>query len=162
MTRRRFIFYKCDISKWDNVLSIFEETYKRHGRIDTVLCNAGISRENFLEDQFVPETGKLQCPDLTMLNVNFYGPIMVTKCALYFSAKQSSSGKMRLVLTGSVGSFIDGPGIPLYCGTKAGLLGVMRGLRTLLVEKNMTINLVAPWATGMFSLSLHLSTKRRS
>jgi len=36
----------------------------------------------------------------------------------------------------------------MYCASKAGALGLMRGLRTKLPAKGITVNLIAPWMTG--------------
>jgi len=44
-------------------------------------------------------------------------------------------------------SFLDTPPIHVYCAAKAGVLGLMRSLRTQLPRDNITINMVAPWMT---------------
>lgn len=36
----------------------------------------------------------------------------------------------------------------MYCAAKAGVLGLMRGLRSTLPAKNISINMIAPWMTG--------------
>lgn len=45
-------------------------------------------------------------------------------------------------------SLIDTPPLYMYCAAKAGVLGLMRGLRSTLPAKNISINLIAPWMTG--------------
>lgn len=45
-------------------------------------------------------------------------------------------------------SLIDTPPLYMYCAAKAGVLGLMRGLRSTLPAKNISINMIAPWMTG--------------
>lgn len=48
------------------------------------------------------------------------------------------------------------PPIYMYCAAKSGVVGLMRGLRSEVVKKNVTVNTVAPWMTGNSTLVLHL------
>jgi NAD(P)-dependent dehydrogenase (short-subunit alcohol dehydrogenase family) len=35
------IFVKTDVTKWDDLVNVFQETLKRYGRVDVVFANAG-------------------------------------------------------------------------------------------------------------------------
>ncbi|KAF2099802.1 NAD(P)-binding protein [Rhizodiscina lignyota] len=144
--KERILFHKCDVSKWDDVVDLFEAGIAKFGIIHTVICNAGINSREFDEDKIDSKTGRLQAPNMNVLDVNLYGVVYAVKCALHYFGKWPQT-KCQIVITGSVGSFIDGYDMHLYMASKTGVLGLMRGLRTWVVEKNMTINLVAPWAT---------------
>lgn len=50
----------------------------------------------------------------------------------------------------TVSSLIDTPPLYLYCAGKAGILGLMRGLRLSPPCNNMSVNMVAPWMTGPY------------
>jgi NAD(P)-dependent dehydrogenase (short-subunit alcohol dehydrogenase family) len=58
------LFRHCDVSKWDDVLMLFQMAWKAFGTIHVVIGNAGITRESFIEDTYDQETGKLEAPDL--------------------------------------------------------------------------------------------------
>lgn len=144
---RRILFRKCDVSKWNDVLDLFEAGVKTFGVIHAVLCNAGINSADFEDHVVDPRTGRLQPPSMKVLDVDLYGVVFTVKCALWYFGKWPQT-RCQIVITGSVASFVDGPNMHLYMAAKTGVLGLMRGLRTKVVDKNMTINLVAPWATG--------------
>lgn len=143
----RFLFHQCDVTNWGSVLGLFEAAIEKFGTIHAVLSNAGISGENFLADQIDPQTGHLAPPSMKVLDVNLYGMVYVTKAALHYFSKWPDT-QCQIVLTGSAASYIDGYEIPLYTASKMGVLGLMRGLRCMLVGRKVSINMVAPWATG--------------
>ncbi|KAF4537044.1 Glycoside hydrolase, partial [Lasiodiplodia theobromae] len=139
----RVLFRKCDVSSWPDVLSLFQAAHDTFGPLDAVLSNAGINREDFLADSFDAATGELLPPDLKVLDVNLVGAVYAVKCAVHFFAKRQTEVRCQIVLTGSAASFLDTPPLHLYCASKAGILGLMRGLRTQLVRRNI-VSLFAP------------------
>ncbi|KAF2144754.1 uncharacterized protein K452DRAFT_245860 [Aplosporella prunicola CBS 121167] len=142
----RVLFRKCDVTQWDSVLELFETTVNTFGKIHAVLSNAGINKEDFLAKEFDAVTGKLLPPDLGLLDANLVGMVYVVKCAVYCFEKWPQS-RCQIVLTGSAASYLDTPPLHLYCASKAGVLGLMRSLRSQLVKRNVTVNVVAPWMT---------------
>ena len=98
---RRVIFRQCDMSKWDDVLALFQATWDAFGQIDTVLANAGIHSEGeWLGDAISSPDGALRPPDMNTIRVNLDGPVYVTKCALHYFARHQDR-KTHLVFTGS-------------------------------------------------------------
>lgn len=130
------------------MLDLFQATHQEFGTIHAVLSNAGVSRENILLEEFDATTGKLSAPNLDSLNINLVGHIYAVKCALHYFAKWPET-RCQIVMTGSAASFIDTPPLYLYCAAKAGVLGLMRALRSQVIKKNITVNMVAPWMTSM-------------
>lgn len=147
--RRRVLFQKTDVSSWSDLLALFDAGFKKFGSLDIVLANAGINEAgNMLEDKYHPETSQLEPPVLQTLNVNLVGVIYTTKLAVHYFAKQPRK-KFQLVLTGSAACFLDTPPLWTYCASKAGVMGLMRSLRTQLPKNNnVTVNVVAPWLTS--------------
>lgn len=145
--KERILFRKCDVSNWNDVLSLFHETWKRFGVIHAVLSNAGVNtNEGFLEDRFDEKTGNLLPPDTKSIDINLLGQIYVTKCALHYFKKWPET-QSQIVLTASAASFFPAPPIHMYCAAKSGVLGLMRAVRYDAVKTNATINVVAPWLT---------------
>ena len=87
MVRRRVLFRKCDVTKWSDVLALFEETRKTFGIIHAVLSNAGVSQEDLLQDHLDPQTGELLAPDCKVLDINLTGTLYVVKCAVHYFRK---------------------------------------------------------------------------
>lgn len=144
----RFVFRKTNVAQWDDVLEVFQLGWKTFGIINAAISNAGInSGEGLLEDKIDPVTGRLMAPSLDSVNVNLIAHAYVAKCAQHYFAKWPET-RCQIVLTGSAASFIDTPPLYMYCAAKAGVLGLMRGLRSQLIKQNITINMIAPWMTG--------------
>lgn len=142
----RAIFVHTDISNWDSLLEAFQEGHKKFGQIDAVCANAGTNSWDDLFHEEFDATGKLRAPTMKLLDINLYGTIYTAKAAVHYFAK-NIDGKGQLILTGSAASFFDTPPLYLYCASKGGVLGFMRGLRTQLCRRNITVNMVAPWMT---------------
>lgn len=89
------------MSKWEDVLGLFNATWKSFGQIDMVLANAGIHSEGeWLEDAVSSPDGALLPPDMNTIRVNLDGTIYVAKCALHYFARQPDR-RTQLVFTGS-------------------------------------------------------------
>ncbi|KOS37952.1 hypothetical protein ACN38_g11236 [Penicillium nordicum] len=140
------LFRKTDISKWDDVLSLFEAGVKEFGIIHSVLANAGMNKEDLLAED-LDTNGRLLPPNLGSIDVNLVGTAYTIKSAVHFFSKWPET-KCQIVLTASAASYLDTPPLYLYCAAKMGVLGLMRGLRSRLVKQNITINVVAPWMTS--------------
>lgn len=144
----RVLFQKCDVTSWADVLALFEKGWEKFGSLDVVLANAGVNEiGSLIEDSFDEATGRLKAPNLQTLNVNLLGVLYTTKCAVHFFSKQIDK-KCQIVLTGSAACFLDTPPLYVYEASKAGVMGLMRSLRTQLPKNaGITINMVAPWMT---------------
>ncbi|KAL2205525.1 NAD(P)-binding protein [Sarocladium strictum] len=143
----RVLFKHCDVSNWDHVLDLFEAGHRKFGVIHSVLSNAGINtHEDLLDEITDAETGRLKPPSLKSLDVNLIGHIYVTKAALHYFAKWPET-QCQLIMTSSAGGFFPAPPVYIYCAAKAGVIALMRALRSETVKKNVTVNAVAPWLT---------------
>ena len=119
-----------------------------------MLSNAGaIGSDKLLDDEYDESTGILLPPDLKSIEVNLVGHLYVTKCAMHYFKKWPEV-RCQIVYTSSAGAFFPAPPIYLYCTAKSGVLGLMRSLRDDVKKKNATVNVVAPWLTGMVCASV--------
>lgn len=144
----RVWFQKCDVSIWDDVLKVFEETYARFGIIHTVLSNAGITSEDLLDDKFDAD-GRLEPPNLKSLQVNLVGQLYTARCTVHF-AKKWPETKTHLVMTASAAAFFASPPFFVYTAAKTGVLGLMRALHLdlSLGKKNLSVNAICPFFTS--------------
>lgn len=88
--------------------------------------------------------------------MNLIGTWYVTKCAVHFFNKNPETPS-QLVLIGSVTSYFDTPPLYTYCSSKAGVLGLMRTLKTQLTRLNISVNMIAPWMTSKPKSATRLS-----
>lgn len=146
----RSFFRPCDVSNWAQVLELFEAAHTRWGVIHAAISNAGVNTHEGLFDHRHDDKadGKLLPPDLRSIEINLTGHIYLVHCATYFFSKWPEVAT-QIVLTSSAGAFFPAPPIYMYCTAKAGVVGLMRSIRSELVKKNTTVNVVAPWLTGL-------------
>ncbi|KAK6387664.1 hypothetical protein LTS17_000933 [Exophiala oligosperma] len=150
---RRVLFQKCDMSNWESVVDFFKKTWEAFGAIDVVLANAGIHSEKTWLADALRVSEELVHPDMNTMRVNLDGMVYMTQCAIHYFARRPEV-KTQLVFTGSAASFLDTPPLYQYCASKAGVLGLMRSLRTdipRITKGQTTVNMVAPWQTSMTS-----------
>jgi NAD(P)-dependent dehydrogenase (short-subunit alcohol dehydrogenase family) len=135
------------VANFEDVLEIFQLTWRTFGTIDAVISNAGVnSGEDLFEDEIHPELGRLMAPKLRSIDINFTAHLYIVKCAEHYFRKWPER-KCQILMTSSAAGILDTPPFYLYCAAKTGLVGLMRGLRTQLVKRNITINVVCPWLT---------------
>ena len=160
-------FVQCDVASWDDQLRLFAFVEDRFGRVDIVVCNAGIDPEilcsgpahedrvtqarkkvacNFLAEEIDESDGRLKAPPNSILDVNVIGVIYGVKLASYW---MSRCGGGRIIIIGSAASYIPTAEQTIYCASKHAALGLMRASsqRADVLAKKIAISMVAPWLT---------------
>ncbi|KAH8896428.1 putative short chain dehydrogenase/ reductase [Thozetella sp. PMI_491] len=146
------IFVKCDTTNWDDQINLFRAAANAapDGKVSYVVANAGIARQ----DDVFSYAGSGQeptKPDLSIANVNIFGPLYTTKLALHYFVKQngeSVSDKQTdtcLVLIGSGAAFLDCPRGPQYSASKWAMRGIMHSLRRTAYYSGSRVNVISPW-----------------
>ena len=131
------IYIHCDVTKTNEVKKMIDKTIKKHGRIDILINNAGIVRVGPMET-FPDEDYDL------LINVNLKGTYFCCKHVIPYLKKQKSGVIINLA---SVAAWIGQVAHANYCSTKAGILGMTRGLALDLAPFNVRVNTVSPGAT---------------
>jgi len=104
------------------------------GRIDGLVANAGITRDNLLLRMSAEDFDQV-------LQTNLAGSFHLLKAVTKPMMKQRSG---RVVFLGSVVATIGNPGQANYCAAKAGLHGLARSAALELGSRGITANVVAP------------------
>lgn len=145
----RLSFQTTNVSSWTDLSSLFKLAKTKHGRVDHVFANAGISgRTTFLEEA-LDENGDLLEPNHLVFDVNLKGVVNTVALAIHYLRRQESGGS--IVLTASASSW-QRFRLPDYTSAKHGVLGLMRGLTYLLSPSlPIRINSIGPsWTnTGL-------------
>jgi 3-oxoacyl-[acyl-carrier protein] reductase len=105
-----------------------------HGRIDVLVNNAGITRDNLLlrmsEEEFD-----------AVIRVNLKGTYLLTKTVTRHMMKQRSG---KVVNISSVVGMMGNAGQSNYAAAKAGIIGFTKATARELASRNITVNAIAP------------------
>jgi 3-oxoacyl-[acyl-carrier protein] reductase len=105
-----------------------------HGRIDVLVNNAGITRDNLLlrmsEEEFD-----------AVIRVNLKGTYLLTKTVTRHMMKQRSG---KVVNISSVVGMMGNAGQSNYAAAKAGIIGFTKAAARELASRNITVNAIAP------------------
>jgi len=123
-----------DVADRASVDAAFDGVLKQHGRIDHLVNNAGITRDNLLLRMKRDEWEAVMATNLT-------GVFHCTQSALRPMLKQRSG---RIVNLTSVVGITGNAGQANYSASKAGIIGFTRSMSRELAGRKVTINAVCP------------------
>jgi 3-oxoacyl-[acyl-carrier protein] reductase len=123
-----------NVSDPESVKEAFKRILNDHGRIDVLVNNAGITRDNLVALMKPTEWDEV-------LDTNLKGAFLCSQAVVRPMMRQRYG---RIVNVTSVVGVIGNAGQCNYSAAKAGLLGLTRSLARELVSRNITVNAVAP------------------
>lgn len=125
----------ADISKSEDCDSLIEKAAEfGEGRIDVLVNNAGITRDNLL--------ARIKDEDLdAVLNVNLKGTFYMMRGVSKRMLRQRSG---RIINMSSVVGVIGNAGQVNYAASKAGVIGMTKSLAREMASRHITVNAVAP------------------
>ncbi|MBD2200446.1 MULTISPECIES: 3-oxoacyl-[acyl-carrier-protein] reductase [Calothrix] len=137
------IAIQADVSKSDQVESLFNTVIDKFKRIDILVNNAGITRDTLLL-RMKPEDWQ------AVIDLNLTGVFLCTRAASKVMLKQRSG---RIINIASVAGQMGNPGQANYSAAKAGVIGFTKTVAKELASRGITVNAVAPGfiATDMTS-----------
>jgi 3-oxoacyl-[acyl-carrier protein] reductase len=128
------IALKTNVAEGSDVQRSIRETHQRWGRIDILINNAGVTRDNLLLRM------KEEDWDL-VLAVNLKGTFLCTKEALSFMSKQRYG---RIVNIASIVGVSGNAGQGNYSASKAAVIGFTKTTAREYAARGITANAVAP------------------
>lgn len=131
-------FYKAtDVTSEKDCEELIAGAVAKFGRIDVLICNAGISMRAIFDDVDIDVLKRL-------MDVNFWGAVYCTKYALpYLQAAKGS-----LVGVSSVAGFHGLPGRTGYSASKYAMHGFLETIRIENLKKGLHVMIAAPGFTA--------------
>jgi len=128
------VAYQADVADFDGVKTMFADITKEFGRIDILINNAGITKDNLILKMSEEEFD-------AVINTNLKGVFNCLKQASRIMLKQKEG---RIINISSISGVVGNPGQANYCAAKAGVIGITKSLAKELGSRGITVNAVAP------------------
>lgn len=130
----RCLAVKGDVSNFEECEKMVQEIIKEYGKIDVLVNNAGITK-----DQLLMRMKKEEFEDV--ININLVGTFNVTKHVIPYMMKQKNG---RIINISSVVGISGNAGQTNYSSSKAGIIGFTKSLAKEVGSRNILVNAVAP------------------
>jgi len=128
------IFQRVDVTNWDDVQRMADDTRAEYGRIDILVNNAAlVANIQKPWTEFTPDEWDRN------LAVDLKGMFMCAR-AVYPTMQQQHSGRIVNISSGTM--MIGMPNFLPYVSAKAGVIGFTRSLATELGADNITVNAI--------------------
>jgi short-subunit dehydrogenase len=133
----RLSLHVVDISSDDSLNKFKEEYFSKYSVVDGLINNAGIIQPFINVDKLDMNTIN------RVMNVNFYGPLKLTKLFLPELLKRPEA---HIANVSSMGGFFPFPGQTIYGASKAALKLFTEGLYAELLNTNVHVTVIFPGA----------------
>ena len=140
---RSALSFEADVRDLAALRAAVAQTVERFGRLDVVICNAGIT--SWLGDQADESADRVWHE---VLEINLTGSWNTLRATTNTMMRLGNGGAVVLVSsTAGLKGFASGvAGYDAYAASKAGLVGLMRGYALNLAPHNIRVNTVHPTA----------------
>ena len=128
------VAYKCNVADFEECKKMIDDVIAEFGRIDVLVNNAGITRDNLLmkmsEDDFD-----------SVIGINLKGAFNTTKHVSKYLLKQKAG---KIINISSVSGILGNPGQANYSASKAGVIGLTKSTARELASRGICVNAIAP------------------
>ena len=136
------------VSEWENAKKIVQTAIDAFGRIDIVVNNAGILRDQIFH-RMTPEEW------LSVINVHLNGSFFMSRAAAEHFRKQESGSFVHITSTsGLIGNF----GQANYSAAKLGIVALSKSIALDMKRYNVRSNCLAPFAWSRMTSSIPAET----
>ncbi len=131
---RNAIAFQCNVADSESVANMVKAAIEIFGKIDILINNAGITRDNLLMRMKEEEWDDV-------ININLKGVFLCTKAVTRQMMKQRSG---RIINISSIVGVSGNPGQANYVAAKSGVIGLTKTTAKELSSRGITVNAIAP------------------
>lgn len=140
----RGFIHKADVGKEDEVVAMFDKAVNEYGKLDVLINNAGIQKDNDFSSMTIDQWNKV-------INTNLTGQFLCAREAIQaFEVQESGTpeGKAigNIIFISSVHDIIPWAGHVNYASSKGGILMLMKSLALEVAPKKIRVNAISPGA----------------
>jgi glucose 1-dehydrogenase len=135
---------KADVSNEKEVVSMFQETFKRFGTVDILINNAGLQKDNEFHEMSLEEWNRV-------IGVNLTGQFLCAREAIkeflrrgVDLSKSRAAGK--IICMSSVHEVIPWAGHANYAASKGGVMMLMKSIAQEYAPMKIRVNSIGPGA----------------
>jgi glucose 1-dehydrogenase len=138
------IALQADVSKEDQVQSMFREMYEQFGTIDILVNNAGLQKDSPIEHMTLADWQ-------LVIDVNLTGQFLCAREAIKEFIRRGivperSRAAGKIICMSSVHEVIPWGGHANYAASKGGIMQLMKSMAQELAPKKIRVNSIAPGA----------------
>ena len=130
----RLTFVQCNLSEKNQIQNLVDQAEEKLGRIDILINNAGITRDNLFIRMNEAEWEEV-------INLNLNSNFILTKLIIKSMIKSRWG---RIINISSDAAKIGNPGQSNYVASKSAIEGLTRTLANEVASRGITVNSVAP------------------
>lgn len=128
------VFQYCDVTKTDDLVTLFDRAVSEYGSLDIAFNNAGIGEPDFFSD----DLGRWK----RVIDINLTAMIEATRLAVLTMRRGGKPG--AIVNTSSIVGLWPMPLSPVYAAAKAGVIHFTRSLGYLKKDDEIRVNTICP------------------
>ena len=123
-----------NVADYESVQAAVKDLIKRHGKVDCLVNNAGITRDNIVMAMSLEDFD-------AVADTNMKGCFYTCKALSRYFLKQKSG---CIINISSYSGLHGNPGQVNYCAAKGAVIGMTKSLAKELASRNIRVNAVAP------------------
>ena len=124
----------CDLQNDDSLNGLIDKVYDLNDRLDILVCNAGVTRDNLSLRMNVEDFD-------VVMKINLRSAFVLNKAAIRKMIKQRFG---RIINISSIVGFTGNLGQANYTAAKAGMVAMSKSFALEVASRGVTVNCVAP------------------
>ncbi|MEK6733798.1 MAG: SDR family NAD(P)-dependent oxidoreductase, partial [Pseudomonadota bacterium] len=124
----------CNLNDDDSVNGLIDQAHELHDRLDILVCNAGVTRDNLSLRMNVEDFD-------AVMRINLRSTFVLNKAVIKKMIKHKYG---RIINISSIVGFTGNLGQANYTAAKAGMVAMSKSLALEVATRGVTVNCVAP------------------